>query len=83
MRVLNNYVIVKPVDKPSLTKGGLHLPKGSLCSCRGQVIGVGLECKPEIKIGVIVVYNAYSVTSMEINDEKVVIVDEKNIYCVE
>ncbi|MCX8158852.1 MAG: co-chaperone GroES [Candidatus Pacearchaeota archaeon] len=80
---LGERVLLKQIKtKEEKTKSGLIIPKSSTEKKEGEVISVGvLENGKEIplKKGDIVIYGGYSHEEIEINGEKHLIVDFKDI----
>jgi len=88
LQPLADRVIVKPIEKEGVTKGGIVLPDTAKEKPQeGEVIAVGpgrlsedgKRIAIDIKVGDKVIYTKYGGTEIKIEDEEVVILRESDI----
>jgi chaperonin GroES len=88
LKPLADRVVVKPIERETVSKGGIVLPDTAKEKPQeGKVVAVGDgeltddgKRKPmDVKVGDIVIYAKYGGTEIKINDEELVILEEKNI----
>ena len=88
LQPLADRVIVKPIEKEEMTKGGIVLPDTAKEKPQeGEVIAVGpgrlsedgKRIAIDIKVGDKVIYTKYGGTEIKIEDEEVVILRESDI----
>ena len=88
LRPLADRVVVKPIEKEEVTKGGIVLPDTAKERPQeGRVIAVGPGRLSEdgklipmaIKVGDIVVYSRYGGIDYKLDDEEVLILRESDI----
>ena len=90
IKILGPRVLIKPIKKEEKTKGGIYLPETANENRKeGVVVEVGSyddkehEGKPfPVKKGDTVIYGGYSDKEIEINGEKHVIVDVKDVLAI-
>jgi len=88
LQPLADRLVVKPVEKEEVTKGGIVLPDTAREKPQeGEVIAVGpgrlseegKRLVMDIKVGDIVVYAKYGGTEIKIDDEELIILRESDI----
>ena len=88
LQPLADRVVVKPIEKEEVTKGGIVLPDTVKEKPQeGKVIAVGPGRLSEdgklipmgVKVGDIVIYSKYGGTEIKIDDEELVILRESDI----
>ena len=91
LQPLNDYVVVKPATKEETTKSGIVLPatNDKERPDQGEVIAVGPgkldDGKREplsVSIGDIILFAKYSPTEVELDGEKFLVIEEKDILAV-
>ena len=91
LQPLNDYVVVKPATKEETTKSGIVLATtgDKERPDQGEVIAVGPgklnDGKREslsVKIGDVVLFAKYSPTEIELDGEKFLVIEEKDILAV-
>ena len=85
---LADRLVVKPIEREEVTKGGIVLPDTAKERPQeGKVIAVGPGRKSEdgklipmdVKVGDIVIYAKYGGTEIKIDDEELIILRESDI----
>ena len=85
---LADRVIVKPIEREEVTKGGIVLPdtikerpvEGRVLAVGpGKLTDDGKRAPMDIKVGDIVIYARYGVTEIKVDDEELIILNESNI----
>ncbi|VVB86981.1 10 kDa chaperonin [uncultured archaeon] len=81
IKPIGKRVLIKPVKEEEKTKGGIFIPETAKEKKKqGIVIELGDELKDvPIKKGDIILYTGYSSEEMEIDGEKYLILDSKDI----
>jgi chaperonin GroES len=88
LQPLADRVIVRPIEKEEVTKGGIVLPDTAKEKPQeGEVLAVGpgrlsedgKRIAMDVKVGDIVVYAKYGGTEYRVGDEEVVILRESDI----
>ena len=88
LQPLADRVVIKPIEREEVTKGGIVLPDTvKERPQEGEVIAVGpgrlsedgKPIKMEIKVGDRVIFARYAGTEIKIDDEEVVILRESDI----
>jgi len=88
LQPLADRVVVKPIEKEEMTKGGIVLPDTAKEKPQeGKVIAVGpgrlsedgKRMAIDLKVGDIVIYAKYGGTEIKIDDEELVILRESDI----
>ena len=93
IKPLGERLVVKPYEGGTKTKGGIYLPDDAakqMAGGRGRVVAVGegkvrkdgTTAKPKCEVGQMVVYGKYIGTDIFLNGEKLVLLDEQNVYAV-
>ncbi len=80
---IGERVLLKPILEEEKTKGGIYIPESAReNNKKGKVIAVGKlkDKESELKEDDIVLYSGYSNEEFELEGEKYVIVDYKDIY---
>jgi chaperonin GroES len=85
---LGDRVVIKPIPKEEVSKGGIVLPDTVKEKPQeGEIIGVGpgklseegKRIAMEVKVGDTVIYSKYAGTEFKLDDEEVVIMRESDI----
>jgi chaperonin GroES len=86
---LADRVVVKPIEREEVTRSGIVLPDTAKEKPQeGEVMAVGpgrmsedgsKRIPLEVKVGDVVVYAKYGGTEIKLNDEKLIILEEKQI----
>ena len=88
LQPLADRLVVKPIEKEEITKGGIVLPDTVREKPQeGEVIAVGpgrlsedgKRLAIDVKVGDIVVYAKYGGTEIKIDDEELIILRESDI----
>jgi len=88
LQPLGDRLVVKPIEREEVTKGGLVLPDTAKEKPQeGKVLAVGpgrlsedgKRIAMDVKVGDIVVYARYGGTEYKIEDEEVIILRESDI----
>ncbi len=81
IKPIGKRVLIKPVKEEEKTKGGIFIPETAKEKKKqGIVMELGDELKEiPIKKGDIILYTGYSSEEMEIDGEKYLILDSKDI----
>ena len=88
LQPLADRLVVKPIEKEEITKGGIVLPDTVKEKPQeGEVIAVGpgrlsedgKRLAIDVKVGDIVVYAKYGGTEIKIDDEELIILRESDI----
>ena len=85
---LGKRVLVKPLEKEEKTKGGLYIPETASENNRsqeGEVMVLGV-CKKDhafkVKVGDRIFFKKYSSEEFELEGQKYIIVEEKDILAI-
>lgn len=85
---LGDRVIVRPIEKEEISKGGIILPdtakekpqEGEIIAVgQGKVKDDGTRIAMDVKVGNKVIYAKYAGTEVEVDDEKLLIMHESDI----
>jgi chaperonin GroES len=88
IKPLADRLVVKPIEKEEVTKGGIVLPDTAKEKPQeGEVLAVGpgrlsedgKRIAMDIKVGDIVIYSKYGGTEYKIEEEEVIILRESDI----
>ena len=88
LRPLGDRIVVKPIEREEVTKGGIVLPDTAKEKPQeGQIIAVGpgkltdegTRIAMDVKVGDKVIYAKYAGTEVEIDNEKLLIMHESDI----
>ena len=88
LQPLGERVVVKPIEKEEVTKGGIVLPDTAKEKPQeGEVIAVGpgrlsddgKRIEMDVKKGDIVIYAKYAGTEIKIDDDELIILRESDI----
>jgi len=88
LQPLGDRVVVRPIDKEEVSKGGIILPDTAKEKPQeGEVIAVGpgrlgddgKRLAIDMKVGDRVIYAKYAGTEVEVDDEKLLIMHESDI----
>jgi len=88
IKPLADRLVVRPIEKEEVTKGGIVLPDTAkekpqegkiLAAGPGRLSEDGKRIAMEIKVGDIVIYAKYGGTEIKIEDEDLVILRESDI----
>ncbi|MDC3180976.1 co-chaperone GroES [Gammaproteobacteria bacterium] len=86
----HDRVIIKPQEAEEKTSGGIYIPTQSDQKLtKGEVVALGAgkdvngQLKPiELKVGQVVVFNAYSATDIEDQGQSYQIIKEEDILAI-
>lgn len=85
MKLLSDYVLVSPVEE-EMTTGGIIIPDTAKEKpTKGIVISVGDGKKDEpmvLKKGDNIIFQKYSGTELEMDDEKYILIRQSDVYCI-
>jgi len=85
---LGDRIIVRPIEKEEVSKGGIILPdtakekpqEGEIIAVGpGKVKDDGTRIAMDVKVGDKVIYAKYAGTEVEVDDEKLLIMHESDI----
>lgn len=85
---LGDRVIIRPIEKEEVSKGGIILPdtakekpqEGEIIAAGpGKVKDDGTRIAMDVKVGNKVIYAKYAGTEVEVDDEKLLIMHESDI----
>ncbi len=88
LQPLADRVVVKPIERGEVTKGGIVLPdtvkekpqEGEVVAVgKGRVSDDGKRIPMDVKVGDIVVYAKYGGAEIKVEDEELVILRESDI----
>jgi len=88
LKPLADRVVVKPIERETVSKGGIVLPdtakekpqEGKVVAVgEGRLSDDGKRLPMDVKVGDIVIYAKYGGTEIKINDEELVILRESDI----
>ncbi len=88
LQPLADRVVVKPIEKEDVTKGGIVLPdtvkekpqEGKVMAVgKGKLSEDGKRITMDVKVGDIVIYAKYGGTEIKIDDDDLVILRESDI----
>lgn len=88
LQPLADRVVVKPIEREEVTKGGIVLPdtvkerpqEGKVLAVGpGRLSDDGKRITMDVKVGDIVVYTKYGGTEIKIDDEELMILRESDI----
>ncbi len=91
LKPLADRVLVKPVQKEEMTKGGIYLPdtakekpqEGEIIAVGpGKVNDEGKTIPLEVKVGDRVIYSKYGGSEIKIDDVEMVILRESDILAI-
>jgi chaperonin GroES len=88
LKPLADRVVVKPIERETVSKGGIVLPdtakekpqEGKVVAVgEGRLSDDGKRLPMDVKVGDIVIYAKYGGTEIKINDEELIILRESDI----
>ena len=88
LQPLADRLVVKPIEREEVTKGGIVLPdtvkekpqEGEILAVGpGRLSDDGKRVAMDIKVGDIVIYAKYGGTEIKDNDEELIILEEKQV----
>ena len=91
MKTVQERVIVKPLDKETLSSGGIIIPDSAAeRPTRGRVVAVGkgritkkgVTIDPEIKVGDIVMYSKYNGQVMNLDEGYHLLIKYSDVLCI-
>lgn len=91
LQPLADRVVVKPIKREEVTKGGIVLPdtvkekpqEGKVVAVGpGRLTDDGKRITLDVKVGDIVVYTKYGGTELKIDDEELMILRESDILAI-
>lgn len=83
LRPLNNQVVLKKEEVETKTSSGIILSSETKkMPSVGKVLALGTKCESDLKVNDKVVYKEYSGTSVTLNHEDYIVIEEKDILAV-
>lgn len=91
VRPLHDKILVKPIDTPQTTKGGIVIPEtvkekpqeGKVVAVgKGRISEKGKVVPLEVKKGDTVLYSKYGGTEINIEGEEYLILDENDVLAI-
>ena len=83
IKPLGDRVLIKPIEQEEKTPSGIYIPETAKeKSQQGEVIAIGDDEKIKVKPGDIVIYEKYAGNEIEIDNEKYLIVQNKEILAI-
>ncbi len=92
IRPLGDRVVVKPLAQEEKTKGGIVLPDTAakekpqqgevLAVGSGRTLENGQKVPLEVKVGDKIIFSKYAGTEVKLEDEEVLILNERDIHAV-
>ncbi len=91
IKPLADRLVVKPIEREEVTKGGIVLPdtvkekpqEGEVLAVGpGRLSEDGKRIAMDVKVGDIVIYSKYGGTEYKIDDEEVIILRESDILAI-
>ena len=88
LQPLADRLVVKPIEREDITKGGIFLPDTAkekpqegkvLAVGPGRLTEDGKRIAMDVKVGDIVIYAKYGGTEIKVDDEEVMILRESDI----
>ena len=88
LQPLADRLVVKPIEREDITKGGIFLPDTAkekpqegkvLAVGPGRLADDGKRIVPDVKVGDIVIYAKYGGTEIKVDDEELMILRESDI----
>jgi len=88
LRPLGDRIVVKPIEREEVTRGGIILPdtakekpqEGEIVAVGpGKLTDEGTRITMDVKVGDEVIYAKYAGTEVEIDNEKLLIMHESDI----
>lgn len=88
LQPLGDRVVVKPIPKEEVTKGGIVLPDTAkekpqegevIAAGPGRLSEDGKRIAMEVKVGDRIIYAKYAGTEIKLNDEELIILRESDI----
>ncbi len=88
LQPLGDRVVVRPIPKEEITKGGIVLPDTAkekpqegevIAAGPGRLSEDGKRIAMEVKVGDRVIYAKYAGTEIKLNDEELIILRESDI----
>jgi len=76
----NGRVLVKAVEAPDQTKGGIYLPDSAeKRTNQGEVIAIAEDANEEIALGDRIIYREFGGTNVELEGEEYVLLDSDDV----
>ena len=76
----NGRVLVKAIDAPDQTKGGIYLPDSAeKRTNRGEVIALAEDANEEIAVGDRVIYREFGGTTVDLDGEEYILLDSDDV----
>ena len=83
IRPLGNRVLLKPIEAETRTKSGLYIPESAKEKpLQAEVLAVGEGELVKVKVGDKVIHESYGGSEVNINGEKHIIMDIKDILAI-
>ncbi len=89
---IDDNIVIEPIDEAKLTPGGVALPDMAVGQPkRGKVVAVGHgllltngdRVTPLVSVGDQVVFNQHVASEIEVNDQKLLVISERQILVIE
>ena len=76
----NGRVLIKPLDAPSQTKGGLYLPDtAEKQTLRGEVLAVADDATEDVAVGDHIIYREFGGTNVTVEGEEYILISEEDL----
>lgn len=83
IKPLGDRVLIRPKDMETKTKSGIYIPDSAKeKTTEGEVMEIGDGKEIKVKVGDKVVYESYSGTEIKIENEKYLIIEQKDILAI-
>ena len=91
LKPLGSRVVIEPLESEDVTAGGIVLPetakekpqKGKVVAVgSGRLLDNGQKVPLEVKVGDTVIFSKYAGTEIKLNDEKYLILSEKEVLAI-
>ncbi len=88
---IHDHIVVKIEEEEEKTKSGIVLPdtakekpqKGKVIAVSsGRLLDNGQKVPLEVKVGNTVIFSKYAGTEIKLNDEKYLIISEKEVFAI-
>ena len=91
LKPLSDRIIVEPIEEEEHKKGGIIIPdtakekpvQGKIIAVgSGKLTDEGLKLNPEVQEGDRVLFGRFTGTEVDVNDKKLLVMRESDIYAV-
>ena len=80
IRPINGQVLVKPLEEPETTRGGIHLPDSARKkSLEGEVAAVAKDATEEVAVGDRVLYKEFAGTEITVEGSKYILLSSDDL----